>query len=620
MITITDQDIDQLQKETGLTFDAARREALKSYTDVQACPGSGKTTLVSAKLILLAKKWREEHRGICVLSHTNVAKDEIIERLKGHTQGRVLLGYPHFIGTIQEFVNKFLGIPYCRSKGIPVNSIDDDICTSFIERNLHWKTKVFLKQRYADAADLKYFFEAGDLVLKVPGFNKPSTSVSYQDLNSIKQRLHENGYHFYREMYEYGKAGINQNPGTAAAIRYRFPITFIDEMQDTSLFQDEVINSIFGEGDSQLQRFGDPDQSIFEGSDTPNTSYNDAELDAICNSHRFSPAIATLSSGLSYQGISIQSSHTTDKLYPNTVFLVDEQSRQAAIPAFAKLCCENVPVPACASFKAVGAIGIEKPEGLTIPHYFPNFDKSKSSRRFRPARFIDYFLHNGGSAISHSGAAYRSVLDGIVHYARLSQQKITMPEAAEQVCTTETIRQYLKATGKKHDFNKLYLNIINSGFQDAERWQQGSSNLLRLAGLRAPSGGSLDFLGYIPPDSLHEEDGTSKGNVYRYREGDHVIDVEVATIHSVKGETHAATLVFETKFGKSYDIHSLLDYLLKNQSRQVTAVQKKKFMKQLYVAMTRPKYLLCLAMDKGRFTSQYKSQAEALGWTVVDLT
>ena len=49
MIDITDEDIDLLQQEMGLVFDDIRRECLKSYRDVQACPGSGKTTLVAAK-------------------------------------------------------------------------------------------------------------------------------------------------------------------------------------------------------------------------------------------------------------------------------------------------------------------------------------------------------------------------------------------------------------------------------------------------------------------------------------------------------------------------------------------------------------------------------------------
>jgi len=115
---ISDTDIDQLSRQECLTFDENRRKILKAMhsIDVQACPGSGKTTLIAAKLILLAQKWPLKHQGICVLSHTNVAKDEIISRLKVSNirEARSLLSYPHFIGTIQEFVNRFLALPYLR--------------------------------------------------------------------------------------------------------------------------------------------------------------------------------------------------------------------------------------------------------------------------------------------------------------------------------------------------------------------------------------------------------------------------------------------------------------------------------------------------------------------------
>ena len=69
--------------------DAERRSALleNGSRDFNAVPGSGKTSLLAAKLLLLAKKWPYARRGICVLSHTNVARDEIAQRLAVTTDG-----------------------------------------------------------------------------------------------------------------------------------------------------------------------------------------------------------------------------------------------------------------------------------------------------------------------------------------------------------------------------------------------------------------------------------------------------------------------------------------------------------------------------------------------------
>ena len=64
----------KIGSEDRLQLDEGRRNAIKSYDNIQACPGSGKTTLVGLKLLLLSSQWHERHCGICVLTHSNVAK------------------------------------------------------------------------------------------------------------------------------------------------------------------------------------------------------------------------------------------------------------------------------------------------------------------------------------------------------------------------------------------------------------------------------------------------------------------------------------------------------------------------------------------------------------------
>ncbi|MCD4665649.1 MAG: UvrD-helicase domain-containing protein [Bacteroidales bacterium] len=78
--------------------------------DIVACPGSGKTTVLLAKLLILADRMPfEDGGGICVLTHTNVAIDEIKARL-GNSSSK-LFSYPNFFGTIQSFVDKYLAKP-----------------------------------------------------------------------------------------------------------------------------------------------------------------------------------------------------------------------------------------------------------------------------------------------------------------------------------------------------------------------------------------------------------------------------------------------------------------------------------------------------------------------------
>src|SRR5665811_11286 len=94
-------------------FDTEKINIIKcnESIDVKACPGSGKTTTLLAKLIILANQMPfEDNKGICVLTHTNVAINEIKEKLG--IKAELLFRYPNHFGTIQSFVDKFLAIPY----------------------------------------------------------------------------------------------------------------------------------------------------------------------------------------------------------------------------------------------------------------------------------------------------------------------------------------------------------------------------------------------------------------------------------------------------------------------------------------------------------------------------
>ena len=112
---ITEDQILQVSRMLGLPDHAflgkdgkdTRREVLESLAslDICACPGSGKTTLLVAKLAILGSRWPHTTSGMCVLSHTNVARYEIERRVGQSLVGHRLLSYPHFIGTIQAFVD-----------------------------------------------------------------------------------------------------------------------------------------------------------------------------------------------------------------------------------------------------------------------------------------------------------------------------------------------------------------------------------------------------------------------------------------------------------------------------------------------------------------------------------
>ena len=116
---ISDQDIQAVEEillPHGAQFPEDARNVIRCWhsTNVAACPGSGKTTVLLAKLKLLADRMPLENgAGICVLSHTNVAVNEIKNRLSDYVDR--LLSYPNYIGTIQSFIDRFVTMPYLRN-------------------------------------------------------------------------------------------------------------------------------------------------------------------------------------------------------------------------------------------------------------------------------------------------------------------------------------------------------------------------------------------------------------------------------------------------------------------------------------------------------------------------
>ncbi|MFA0693159.1 UvrD-helicase domain-containing protein [Vibrio splendidus] len=616
MVVISDEDIIEVEKELGVNFDDLRREIIKNFDDVQACPGSGKTTMVAAKLLIIAKSWTPKQKGVCVLTHTNVAKEEIISRLEKNSYGVRLLTYPHFIGTIQEFVNRFLAVPYLRSSGCSIEQIDDDVCMGKAWSFLSWKAKAYIERRSISLQDLQYQWKDSKLVLNIPGFPNGSKSDSYRSLDNAKSRLIEEGCFYFNEMYAFARDYLKCNAGIKSAIQSRFPVVFIDEMQDTQKFQDELLNEIFLCELVSYQRFGDPDQAIYSGEGKGNQTYNDVALDKIENSHRFDSSIAQLAKKLSFNRINLISSSTDQRDTPHTIFLVDEHSRNNVFDKFAELCAAVVPEGTKNLIKTVGAVGTKKEDGLTICNYLESYEKCNSTSKFKPTRFIQYFYK--AKKQESSNQSYQLILDGCIQCGRLAEAKITYLDGTTVAYSRTSLRRYLKESGRMTAFNIKIKEILVTTL-DEIKWNELVSECLRFINLQGLAG-IADFICFDNDATRQDlENAVYGSNVVTTLVEDRYIVNEVTTIHAVKGETHAATLVLETKFHE-FDAESLVDYILGSTVKKPKGVRKIKFMKQFYVAFSRPTNLLCLAMDKSRFPEEHIGKGEYGGWKIVDLT
>ncbi len=628
MIDIGENDIDELEAEHSALiddphkqwrFDDRRRHVIKTSDDVQACPGSGKTTLVAAKLLILAKKWKEPYKGICVLTHTNVARDEIISMLHNHPAGFRLTSYPHFIGTIQEFVNRFLGLPYLRSSSAAITKIDDDACCQVIDRNLAFKTKKFFENRYDSPHDLKLFFLDEDISLNIPGFPKESPSASYKNLCNIKGILLDRGLYFFSEMYTFGKALVFEHPEIISALQKRFPIVIIDEMQDTQKFQDTLINQIFDHENVLLQRLGDPDQAIFDGigGDEPNNSYNGKEnLYSIKTSHRFGLDICSKIIGLSYNKLD-QLSSDRDPSHGNcshTIFLYGDTSCELVLDAFGDLVAREDLDNKWGTVKAVGGVEGSGEVGH-ISKYWSKYDRSKSASSPKPKKLIHIAYLCQEQSKGHLSSNFDLLVQGIVDLLRKADIKTRNKDGNEVYFSRRSLMWWLKEKEKYHEFRKILASIMLDADLSVARWAAYIEKLKAIHELNALTTEANEFLEHDATLEAVDEDIVTTTNMYLCESGR---EIEVGTIHSVKGETHDATLILETKYYQD-DVNQMLPYIIDATKGQPTTDRKKSFMRKLYVAGSRPRHLLCMAMHKDNISDGQIADLIALEWSVLSV-
>ncbi|MCI0431227.1 MAG: hypothetical protein L0210_11905 [Rhodospirillales bacterium] len=102
------------------------------------------------------------------------------------------------------------------------------------------------------------------------------------------------------------------------------------------------------------------------------------------------------------------------------------------------------------------------------------------------------------------------------------------------------------------------------------------------------------------------------------------MDIRLGSIHSVKGQTHLATIVLNTYWHAHSSLRTLPWLLGSKVNESGAGVQDRKRLLQTYVAMTRPSHLICLAIPRVAFGDDQACAAgsqtlKERGWHVVEV-
>lgn len=77
---------------------------------LKACPGSGKTEVLAIKIAYELQRWKLKNQGLAILTFTNSAEDEIINRIDCFVSEKI--GYPHFVGTFTSWLHGYIANPF----------------------------------------------------------------------------------------------------------------------------------------------------------------------------------------------------------------------------------------------------------------------------------------------------------------------------------------------------------------------------------------------------------------------------------------------------------------------------------------------------------------------------
>ncbi len=222
---------------------------------IEACPGSGKTTTLVRKLLKIGDALKDSSKRIACITYTNAAVFEIEDRLRKF--GAHWLGDLCQISTIHTFCLNELLRNYCwriadYKNGFTVLAPDTDEYQEIVRSVI---------RDYELSSDASDKFEG--LNFEPDGTPIVPPEVGLPAAKAFWKRLSDQRYIDFPNMVYQAYRLLVEHPGICRALSSKFAWFLIDEFQDTSAIQVEILREIAKHARSRFFLVGDPHQSIF---------------------------------------------------------------------------------------------------------------------------------------------------------------------------------------------------------------------------------------------------------------------------------------------------------------------------------------------------------------------
>lgn len=598
--------------------------------DVQAAPGSGKTTALVAKLLVLTRRWRDPLRGVCVVSHTQAARGEVEHRLAA-AGAMQMLGYPHYVGTITSFIHRFVAMPYLRGLGWRMSVVDNEVFSvralhaareHEVLRNQLWGKKKRQVEGWLRGLTLPESREAklGARMERVPFAVQDKMpgahTETFEALERVKASCIAEGVYRYEDMLALARHATVACPAWIAALAARFPVVFVDEAQDTGARQLAALDAIF-DGRSHVQKLGDCNQTIYGDDGAPGWQPRADAVD-LGESLRFGPAIAAFATRLTGRRPQTISGRAAGGVAPSLIVHADGVYDQV-LSAYAELVAE-VCVGDELSAWAVGAVHRpgDSESAVSVCDYHRPYrapgDRERAKCMHAAFRDAVVAAHGGGCLDVAVAGCSRAVVEF------LRRQRV--PPFDVPARHRDPWRSFERETpAVAGRLRRLIVECVtgqraasHAGWGETrERLLDALNTLVDPDKLRDVA---REFLVEAASDD-HAHD-SSRTNSLDAPVGHRIIRIRLGSIASVKGETHDATLVLQTTFNRTADVRTALS-IASGSKPMPTAKQPQliRAVTNVFVAATRPRRLLCLALPESDLDAKVCDVVEGWGWRVI---
>lgn len=378
------------------------------------------------------------------------------------------------------------------------------------------------------------------------------------------------------------------------------------------IIQRKALMKIFDSEKCSVMNIGDPDQAIYNSSNSkvPDWDPRDGFL-PIQTSCRYSQEIADAICKLKTGNKEILTFTGNTGIKP-VLIVFDPKKIDRVLGGFISA-LETHGLHDCQGiYKAVGAVRKDTGAGLKIGSYWSEFDsfpkKQGDYNYWELVEQIKTCLLAGD--LYKAECIVRKLLCRLFHYAK--------------IVNADSGKEYTVYTIKK-TLNEEYRDIYRQWIFDLSRLQnlntENVDSFLRkevneLLKIRNPQ--AVDVFEGLPEFFLDRTDfRTEKEACERNVFVDPIRGRRIMfdTIHGVKGETHDATLYLETDRQGASDLNRILPYF--GTGKVGTSPLYDYSRKLAYVGMSRPRKLLCVAMqDKTYKKCEDKFVAD---WEIIDL-